>query len=302
MDALRDLEFFVLLCQKGSLSAAARELDVSAAATSKRLAGIEKRLGVQLLNRNTRTMSLTAAGEIYVEEARKIAHSVEALENRLNQQSGDIHGLLRLNASLGFGRKYMAAMVSEFIARYPKVEIQMHLSDHPLDLVASSYDIGIRFGELPDSTLHARKLVSHRRLICAAPAYIARHGTPTHPDQLAEHNCLILRQNEDTFSIWKFEHAGRDIAVRVSGNLSCNDGESIVAWALAGHGVIQRAEWEVSRHIACGELVELLADYVLPSADISAVYHYQQFVPPRVRAFIDFFDEYVKRAPVPLDP
>jgi len=295
MDPLREMEFFVLLWRQGSLSATARELDISAAAVSKRLASLENRLRTQLVNRSTRSMSLTADGAIYLEEAHTIVDRLQALENRLGAQSTAIRGLLRVNASLGFGRRYVTTMISDFLADHPDIEVQLHLSDHPLNLVESSYDIGIRFGPLPDSTLHARRIARHRRLICASPGYLARAGRPSVPADLTRHNCLVLRQNDDAYGVWRFLRDGQSQTVKVAGNLSCNDGESIVNWALDGHGVIMRAEWEIARHVAEGALEILLEGYALESADISAVYHYQQFVPARVRAFIDFFDRYVQQ-------
>ncbi|MES1925609.1 LysR family transcriptional regulator [Salinisphaera sp. T31B1] len=302
MDTLKDLKFYILLCREGSLSAAARKLDVSPAATSKRLAAMEKRLGVQLLNRHTRAMSLTAEGELYLQEAQLIAARLEHLAERLDPHRGEIRGALRINASLGFGRKYLAAVVSAFVRRYPAITVEMHLSDHPVDLVALSFDIGIRFGELPDSTLHARKIANHRRLLCAAPAYIEHAGTPRRPEDLTRHNCLILRQNEEAHGIWTFQRDDERLAVKVAGNLSANDGESVVAWALDGHGIVQRAAWEVEPYLRSGELVEILSRFALPQADISAVYHYQHFVPPKVRAFIDFFAAHVETATLPSGP
>lgn len=301
MSMLEDFEFFVLLCRAGSLSVAARELDVSPAATSKRLAAIEKRMGIQLVSRNTRSMSLTAEGRLYLEEARAITARIEALSDRLGPGRDEIRGALRLNASLGFGRKYMAAMISAFVVQYPKITVDMELSDHPLDLVAQSYDIGIRFGELPDSNLHARRIAPHRRLLAAAPAYLERFGTPQHPEELASHNCLILRQNEEAYGIWHFARDEERIAVKVAGNLSSNDGESVVAWALDGHGIIQRAAWEVAPYLGAGELIQILPDFTLPRADIRAVYHYQRFVPGKVRAFIDFFEHYVQTSALPTE-
>lgn len=294
MSTLDDFEFFALLCRANSLSAAARELDVSPAATSKRLAGLEKRVGVQLVNRNTRAMSLTAEGRVYLAEARAISARIEALRERLSPAADDIRGELRINASLGFGRKYMAAMVSAFVVEHPRITVDMELSDHPLDLVAQSYDIGIRFGALPDSNLHARRIAAHRRLLAAAPAYIAHHGVPQRPEGLVHHNCLVLRQNDEAYGLWHFAHGDERVAVKVSGNLTSNDGECVVAWALDGHGIIQRAAWEVEPYLASGELVEILSEFALPRADISAVYHYRKFVPTKVRAFLDFFEQYVQ--------
>lgn len=292
-----DFEFFIFLCQAGSLSKAAKELDITPAAASKRLSSIEKHVGCQLLSRSTRSMSLTPNGSVYLAYARKITSTIEEMDNALRQQSDEAEGLIRINAPFGFGRRYVSRFVSDFIEEYPKVECQLHLSDHPLNLIANSFDVGIRFGSLPDSGLHAKKIASHQRLVCASPSYLEAYGEPMHPLDLSDHNCIVLRQNEDTYGNWKFNKNEKIHHIRARGNLSSNDGESVLSWALRGHGIAIRAEWDVYDHIKDGHLKRVLSEYQLPNADIYAVYPYGQNIPARIRLLIDHFSQKMKTLP-----
>lgn len=219
------------------------------------------------------------------------------MHGALRQKSDEAEGLIRINAPFGFGRKYIARFVSEFILENPGIDCQLHLSDHPLNLVANSFDVGIRFGSLPDSGLHARKIASHQRVLCAAPSYLEAHGIPLHPRDLASHNCIVLRQNEDTYGNWHFNEGDQVHHVRVRGNLSANDGESVLSWALKGHGIAIRAEWDIHHHIKNGSLVRILEDFHLPNADIYAVYAYSHHLPARIRLFIDYLTEKIRIAP-----
>ncbi|MCE8012436.1 LysR family transcriptional regulator [Halomonas daqingensis] len=292
-----DFEFFIYLCQAGSISQAARELDITPAAASKRLSSIEKAVGCQLLSRSTRSMSLTHNGRIYLDYARKVTTTIEDMNKLLRQQSDEAEGLIRINAPFGFGRRYVSRFVADFIEENPKVECQLHLSDHPLNLIANSFDIGIRFGTLPDSGLHARKIASHQRFVCASPSYLSAHGEPRHPHELSSHNCIVLRQNEDTYGNWRFSKEDQVCHVRVRGNLSSNDGESVLSWALRGQGIAIRAEWDVYYHLKDGSLRRILDEYELPNADIYAVYPYSQNLPARIRLLIDYFAERMKIVP-----
>src|SRR3954466_12039859 len=204
-----ELSFFATLARAGSLTAAARELDVTPPAISKRLAQLEARLGVRLLHRTTRRISLTHEGRVYMEHARRILDEIDQMERDVSGASKAPKGLLRVNAPLGFGRTYISPMVSEFAKAYPEVEVQLVLSDHPLILADESIDLGIRFGDLPDARIIARRIAPNRRLICASPAYLERHGKPTVPEDLGQHNCLILRQNDVAAGIWRFTHGRR---------------------------------------------------------------------------------------------
>jgi DNA-binding transcriptional LysR family regulator len=208
-----------------------------------------------------------------------------------------------VNAPLGFGRTYICPFISEFAKDYPDVEVQLVLSDHPLILADESIDVGIRFGDLPDSRIVARRIAPNRRLVCASPAYIERHGKPALPEDLARHNCLILRQNDVAPGIWRFTHGRKVHSVKVRGTLSSNDGEVVLKWALDGHGILQRAEWDIARYLRSGRLRLLLEDYALPPADIFAVYHERHHLSAKVKAFLDFLvARFRKRAVQGGDP
>lgn len=297
MQSLTELDFFLTLCREGSMSNAARVLDISPAAVSKRLANIEKRLKIQLFNRSTRSMSLTPEGQIYQRHAEQTLSQVLEMEEQLSRHEGQVRGRLKVNAPLGFGRKYMAPIVSGFVQAYPQVEVTLHLSDIPHAMVDGAFDVAIRFGELPDSNLHARKIASHRRIVCASPHYLARHGCPQHPDELANHECITLHQNRDSWSIWKFQGSEETCSVKVGGSLSTNDGESALRWALDGRGIVLRAEWDVAPYVEAGELKILFKEYQLPNADIHLVYQHHAVLPLRIHHFIEHTQGYLARHP-----
>jgi len=288
MDASSALAFFALLADKGSFTATARELNLTPPAVSKRLAQLEQRLGVRLMNRSTRRVSLTDEGELYLDSARRILADIEELESSLGNRRAAPKGLLRVNATLGFGRTTIAPLISAFARRYPDVDVQLRLTDAPLDLVASGFDMGIRFGELPDSRLSARRLMSNRRLLCASPAYLAAHGTPQTPAELTRHACILHRQNDDAYGIWRLTSGRHAETVKVRGSLSSNDGDVVLGWALDGHGILIRSEWDLARYLASGQLQAVLPDYALPPADLYAVYPARRHQPAKLRAFIDF--------------
>jgi DNA-binding transcriptional LysR family regulator len=287
-----DLGFFSALVRAGSLSAAGRELGVSTAAVSKHLAAMEARLGVVLVNRSTRRMSLTPEGELYLAQARRILASIDDLGQQLGAAKALPQGLLRVNATLGFGRSHVAPLVSAFVRRHPAVEVQLQLSVNPPALTEDLYDVGIRFGPPPDARVIARRLAPNRRLLCASPAYLARHGTPKTPGELAQHNCIGIRQGDEAYGTWRLasgrgRHAAGE-AIKVRGNLATNDGGVAVQWALDGHGILMRAEWDVERYLRSGRLVPVLPQHATPDADIYAVVPEAQQLSARVRAFVDF--------------
>jgi LysR family transcriptional activator of dmlA len=286
-----DLEFFAVLARAGSLSAAGREMGISTAAVSRHLAQMEERIGVVLVNRTTRRMHLTAEGEVYREHARRIVGGMDALEEALGLAKSTPKGLLRVNATLGFGRNHVGPLVSRFVKRNPEIEVQLQLSVNPPPITDDAFDVCIRFGAPPDSRLIARHLASNRRLLCASPAYLARHGTPRVPEDLARHRCITIRQGDEAYGVWRLKGRGRQgvsKAVKVRGSLSTNDGGIAVSWALEGHGILMRAEWDVERHLHTGRLVQVLQQYETPDADIHAVYPQGHQNTQRVRAFVDF--------------
>ncbi|BBU31886.1 LysR family transcriptional regulator [Burkholderia sp. THE68] len=287
-----DLSFFSTLSAAGSLSAAARELGLTAAAVSKRLAQMESRAGVALVNRTTRRMMLTPEGELYLEHARRILDEIDELSEMLGSAKQSPKGLLRVNATLGFGRSHVAPVISKFVAHYPQVSVQLQLSVTPPPLTDDAFDVCIRFGEPPDTRMVARRLAGNRRLLCAAPAYIASRGMPLTAHDLARHNCIGIRQGDEAYGVWRLT-SGRGTsrkteAVRINGTLTTNDGEIAVKWALEGHGILMRAEWDLKPYLADGSLVRVLPDHETPNADIFAVYSQRHQMSNRIRAFVDF--------------
>lgn len=291
MDASLDIAFFSVLCQHPTLAAAARHLGLSPPAVSRRLAALEARLGVRLLNRTTRRQSLTPEGERYVQEGQRILDDIEQLEQALAASRQVPRGLLRINAGFGFGRRHLGPAVADFITLYPQVEVQLHLGDRPLDLAAEGMDVGIRFGLGPDSGLLARKIASNRRLLCAAPDYLRRHPAPTLPAELARHHCIVIRENERAFNTWRLVSESGQVSVKVAGSLSANHGEVAVDWALKGHGVLLRSEWDIAPYLRGGELVRILPEWSGEEADIHAVYLQRHHLSAKIRVFIDFLAE-----------
>ena len=287
-----ELGFFTALATAGSLSAAARDLGITTAAVSKRLGQMEARIGTPLVIRTTRRMSLTPEGEVLLEHARRILGELDDLEQLLTSARGRPSGLLRVNATLGFGRMHVAPVISEYSRMYPDVDVQLQLSADPPPLSEDAFDVCVRFGEPPDARIVARLLAPNRRLLCASPRYLREHGTPQTPGELPRHNCIGIRQGSDAYGVWRLTPAkgarARTESVHVRGNLTTNDGEIAVNWALEGHGIVLRAEWDVDRYLRSGRLVQVLPQFVTPEADISAVYQQRHQLSSRIRLFVDF--------------
>jgi LysR family transcriptional activator of dmlA len=291
-----DLGFFIALANAGSLSAAGREQGISAAAVSRHLGSMESRLGIPLVNRTTRRMGLTPEGEVYLEYARKIMGDIEGLENHLLGSTVAPQGLLRINATLGFGRSHIAPLISQFIHKYPKVDIQLQLSVNPPPSGDDVFDVCFRFGNPPDSRSIARFIAANKRVVVASPAYLKRHGEPQVPSDLIKHNCIGIRQGDEAYGLWRFKTTkGKGKArtestesVKIRGNLTTNDGGTALNWALDGHGVLLRAQWDVEKHLQSGELIQVLTHYNSPDADIYAIYAERHRTSVRVKTLIDF--------------
>lgn len=292
MDRVSDLEFFTQLVKQGSLAALARELGVTPPAITARLAQLEKRLGVRLLNRTTRRLSVTHEGEIYLATGARLLEELQELEQTVSSSRGTPKGLLRINATFGFGRRHVAPAIAEFARRYPDVEVQLELTDRSVNLTDKAFDIGIWFGTVPDSRMVARKIVSNRRVLCASPDYLKREGMPQVPRDLQSHHCIVLRESDAAYGTWYLTRGTRQETIKVRGVLSTNDGETGVLWALAGYGVLMRSEWDIHEHMRAGRLVPVLADWTLPVADIFAVYPERANLSAKVSAFIDFLTEW----------
>ncbi|MBD8530743.1 MULTISPECIES: LysR substrate-binding domain-containing protein [unclassified Massilia] len=294
-ESASDMQFFALVAKHGSLAAAARALGLTPPAATKRLAALEARLGVRLVNRTTRSLSLTSEGATYLEHATRILGEIREMEDAVTQGCATPRGLLRVNATLGFGRTTIAPLVSAFAARYPEVELQMEVTDRPVDLVESGFDLAIRFGELPDKRLNARRILSNRRFLCASPAYLERHGAPANLTELARHRCIIHRQNDDAHGTWRFLHREHTEVVKVHGMLSSNDGDIVLGWALDGHGILIRSEWDLARYLDSGRLRIVLPEFTLPAADLFVYYPSRRNQTIRARAFIDFLVEHFQQ-------
>lgn len=281
------MAFFSLLARLGSFSAAARELNITTPAVSKRLSQMESRLGVQLLNRTTRRISLTAEGEVYLEHARRILTDIDDMERLISSSIAAPKGLLRVNATLGFGRTHIAPLISSFAKKFPEVQVQLQLTVNPPALTEDAFDVCIRFGEPPDARVIARRIAANRRLICASAAYLKKYGTPRTPNDLAQHNCIGIRQGDEAYGIWHLTAGQKTETVKVRGTLSTNDGEIAVNWALAGHGLLMRAEWDIAKYLHSGRLTTVLDNWQTPPADIYAVYPQRLQTAARVKAFVD---------------
>lgn len=287
-DAVSDLEFFVLLAGAGSLTNAAQQLGVTSPTVSKRLAALEHRLGVRLMNRTTRRVSLTAEGEAYLNEGARLLGELHMLEQTIAGSRATPRGLLRVHATLGFGRKYIAPAVSAFLQTYPEVEVQLHLGDraaHPAD---RGFDVAIHIGETRDSQLTMRTLAHNRRVLCASPAYLRKAGHPQRPTDLQRHKCIVIRESDDTYGTWHLRQGGKTESVKVRGAASTNDGESALCLALGGHGILLRSLWDVAPYLRSGRLQAVLPEWQAPPADIVALYPTRQNMSARIRVFVDF--------------
>ena len=289
-----DLGFFSTLISSGSLGAAARELGVTTAAVSKHLAQMESRLGLVLVNRTTRRMSLTHEGEIYLDHARRILGEIDDLEHMLWGSTKAPQGLLRVNATLGFGRSHIAPLIAEYVKKFPQVDIQLQLSVNPPAITDDAYDVCFRFGHPPDSRTIARLIAPNKRVLVASPAYIKEHGEPKSPSDLIKHNCIGIRQGDEGYGLWRFSSGkGKSKneftdSAKVRGNLTTNDGGIAVNWALDGRGIVLRAEWDVAQHLHSGRLIQVMKNFETPDADIYAVYAERHKTSVRVKSLIDF--------------
>ncbi|WP_426197350.1 LysR family transcriptional regulator [Massilia sp. DWR3-1-1] len=283
-----ELDFFAVLARLHSLSGAARALGMTPPAASRRLAQMEARLGVRLVNRSTRTLSLTREGDIYLAHALAILADLRRMDEAVSGGAAALRGLLRVNATLGFGRTTIAPLLSAFARQHADIALELTLSDSPVDLVGDGVDLAVRFGAVPDQRLHARLLMSNRRYLCASPRYLERHGVPATLADLARHRCIVHRQNDDAHGVWRFSRDGQDEVMKVGAAMASNDGDVVLGWALDGHGILIRSEWDAAKYLASGRLVRLLEDFTLPSADLFAYYASKTGQPARARALVDF--------------
>ncbi|WP_291995118.1 LysR family transcriptional regulator [Candidatus Accumulibacter sp. ACC003] len=285
MDHLKQIRAFVDSATRGSLSAAARLETVTPAVIGRRLDALEARLGVKLLLRTTRKLSLSFEGQAFLEDCQRILNDLANAEAAVSLGGIRASGHLRVSAPAGFGRRHVAPQVAAFMEANPDVSVRLDLSDRVVDLLKESVDCAVRIGEMADSSLVSSKLGEMRRVVVASPAYLARHGVPLIPADLSTHDCLSLDQQGG----WALRDAvaGEVLQRKVSGTFECNDGAVLHEWALAGKGLAWRSVWEVGEDLRSGRLCSLLDDYAAPPVGIYAVFPQRRHLPLRVRLFID---------------
>jgi DNA-binding transcriptional LysR family regulator len=271
----------------GSLSAAARDLGMSPAVVSRRLASLEARLGVRLVNRTTRSLHLTDEGAAYYETCTRVLAEIEEADAAVSAGRAEPRGVLRVALPASFGNQHIAPLIPKFAELYPEVQIALSLSDRTVNLVEEGFDVAIRIADLADSSLAARRLAPNRRVVCASPAYLRRHGTPQTPEDLAKHNCLTTT---DFAMSWDYRAPdGKAGSMRVIGRYACDNWEVLREWALAGMGVALKSTWDVRRHLEDGSLISLLPGYTFAGdVAIYAVYPHRRHLPAKTRAFIEF--------------
>lgn len=296
IESILDLSIFSTVVTEGSLSGAARRLDLSLAVVSKRLAALEERLGVRLLNRTTRQQSVTQEGSIFHAHCVRILAEVSDAELNLHDHRENVSGVLRITAPRVFGRLYLAKVVASFQARHPALRVQLELSDDIVDLVASSIDVALRFGTLRDSGMTARFIAPNYRVLCASPSYVARFGSPSKPDELSQHQCIVY--GERPSGHWLFQHAGKPLAVEVPGTFRCNDGAGAQALALEGAGILYKSIWDVRADITAGRLMRVMPLYATPTEPLHAVYPHALHLAPRVRQFVDYAVEQLQASDI----
>lgn len=292
MSRFKQLESFVAVATLGSLSAAARQEGIAPAMMGRRINALEARLGIKLLVRSTRRMSLTSEGSAFLEEAQRILRDLNDVESRITQGSVRPSGHLRVSAPAGFGRRHIAPLLPEFIEAYPEVSISLDLTDRLVDLIDEGYDCAIRIGELEDSRIVGQRLADNKRVIVAAPDYLQRHGRPNTPDDLLDHNCLSFGQQGNQAKGWLLQQNGQVRAIRVKGNLACSDGSVLHQWTLAGIGLAWRSLWEVREDLAQGRLVTVLEEYAAPPNGIFALTPERRHLPQRLHLFLELLKQH----------
>ena len=291
MDKLKQLESFVTVATKGSLTATALAEGVAPAVIGRRIDALEERLGVKLLVRTTRRITLTHEGSAFLEDCQRLLADLASAEASVSEGGVKASGHLRITAPAGFGRRHVAPQVPRFIALHPDVSVSLNLSDRVVDIVNEGFDCAVRVGDLPDSSLISVRLADNRRLFVATPGYLKRAGVPQHPSELARHECLTLSSDASQTRGWAFRVEGEVTHLRPHGRLDCSDGQVLHDWCLQGLGIAWRSTWEVESEIASGRLQAVLEDYAAPPNGIFAVFPHARHLPLRVRLWIDFLKQ-----------
>lgn len=297
MDRFADMQMFVRLVEVGSISAAADRLDVAKSAVSRRLADLEGRLGVQLFQRTTRRMNLTDSGRNYYARCVRILADLEETELAVSQAHGALRGKLRVALPLSFGLQHLTPLINEFANLHPEVEFDLDFNDRQIDLMQEGFDLAVRIAQLSDSSLIARRLAVVRQMVCASPSYIAQHGAPKTPDELADHACLVY-SNLSAPDLWTYydtKNSARRVKIPIK--LRANNGDFLCRAAMAGQGIIMQPTFYMADAICRGDLVPILRQYQWPEVNAYAVYPPTRHLSTRVRAFVDFLAEKLSGEP-----
>lgn len=287
MDKLTQIEAFVEVVEKGSLARAALAQNITPVMLGRRIDALEKRLGVKLMHRTTRHLTLTEQGAVYLDHCKKLLKELDVADRIVSEGRHKATGHLIVSAPAAFGRKHVAPHAPAFIAANPQVKISFNLTDQVVDLVREGYDLGIRIGGNIEPNFVAMRLAKNRRVVCGTPDYFDRNGIPRTLDDLAHHNCLAFNLQGGQGRGWYFQKNGKPVTVKVQGNLDCNDGELLHRWTMEGLGLGWRSTWEIQSELESGQLITVLDEYALPDYDIMAVYPQQRHLPAKIRFFIE---------------
>lgn len=277
---------FVAVGHHQSFTVAAKKLNTSVAQVSRKVAALEERLAVKLLNRTTRKVSLTEAGQLYFQRCKHLVEGLELAELSVTQMQSSPKGMVKITAPVAYGESHVAPILNEFLEHYPQVDLDLNLTNQTLDLIESGVDIAVRLGRLQDSSLIAKRLSSRQIHVCASPAYLARYGEPHTLSELVNHSCLV-----GSLDHWRFVEGTRERAIKVSGRVRCNSGFALRSAAKRGLGLIQLPDYYVKQDLESGQLVEVLTDYRVDREGIWALYPHNRNLSPKVRLVIDFLAE-----------
>jgi DNA-binding transcriptional LysR family regulator len=287
-DEIAELQLFVQIVKAGNLSAAARALNSSPAAMSRGLSALEFRLGVRLVTRTSRSFELTEEGQRYYDRCARIVTDIAEAEAEAPSKGAVVKGVLRIGAPMELGRHLIAPLITEFRRGFPDVQVHLMLSDSGLDVIDDGLDVALRVGLPGDSSVIAKKILTAKRIVCGSPVYFKKHGVPTKPSDLLQHDCIRLVRGRRMMDTWLFQDQGKRFEVIVNGTLSTTSGEVVHDWVRAGKGIALKAAWDLQPELAAGTIVQCLSEFWCDEIDLFAVCANRQHLSPRIRAFLDF--------------
>ncbi|MFL6672837.1 MAG: LysR substrate-binding domain-containing protein [Massilia sp.] len=298
---LGDLRVFVETAKRANFARAAEALDASAAYVTKRIRVLEQSLGVKLFHRSTRKVVVSEEGERIYQWALQILDAVDGMVAEVNVSRAEPRGTLRICSSFGFGRNIVGPAVSQLAARYPQLNVRFEVFDRLVDITSEGFDLDVRVGDEIAPHLLARRLAPNYRVLCAAPAYLARRGTPRALAELSSHDCLIIKERDHPFGVWRLRDGTREEVIKVTGPLSSNNGEIVVQWAVDGRGIVLRSMWDVAPLLASGALVQILPDFT-QEANVWAVYPSKLSNSAKLRVCVDWLEESLQASMAPTTP